>query len=306
MKRLVSLLAALFATAAALSAQERIDLWEGVPMPNSRGIAVTDSVANHRVYRIGRPALYRVTPAPERNRGIAVVICPGGGYQRYAWEVAGFDIARWLADEGITGFVLTARLPTSPDVVEPALVGTQDLQRALQLIRRNADRWGIDPAKVGVEGSSAGGHPAASAGVAPQLLYAGTDAVSEAPWRPDFMILVSPVVTLREGLTHRGSREALCGPAPSEETISRHSIDEQVTPDTPPTLLIHAHDDRAVPAENSLRLYTALRRCGVAASLHIFPQGGHAISLERQPAGTELWKPIVERWIDLLYGEQHE
>ena len=304
MKRLVSLLAALFATAAALSAQERIALWEGVPMPNSRGIAVTDSVANHRVYRVGRPALYRVAPAPARHRGIAVVICPGGGYQRYAWEVAGFDIARWLADEGITGFVLTARLPTSPDVVEPALVGTQDLQRALQLIRRNADRWGIDPAKVGVEGSSAGGHLAASAGVAPQLLYTGTDAVSEAPWRPDFMILVSPVVTLREGLTHRGSREALCGPAPSEETIARHSIDEQVTPDTPPTLLIHAHDDRAVPAENSLRLSTALRRSGVAASLHIFPQGGHAISLERQPAGTELWKPVVERWIDLLYGEK--
>lgn len=305
MKQFVCLLAALFATAAALRAQERIDLWEGVAMPDSRGIAVADSIANHRVYRVGRPAMYRVAPAPERNRGIAVVICPGGGYRRYAWEVAGFDIARWLADEGITGFVLTARLPDSPDAVDPTVVGTQDLQRALQLIRANAGRWGIDPAKVGVEGSSAGGHLAASAGVAAQLLYAGCDAVSEAPWRPDFMILVSPVVSLRDGITHRGSREALCGPDPSEETIARLSIDEQVGPATPPTLLIHAHDDRAVPAENSIRLYAALRACGVPASLHIFPQGGHAISLERQPAGTELWKPIVERWIDLLCGEKN-
>ena len=302
MKQLLILCSLLLTAAAA--AQEKIDLWQGAEMPNSRGIAVEDSIANHRVYRVGRPAMYRVAPAPERNRGIAVVICPGGGYQRYAWEVAGFDIARWFAGEGITGFVLTARLPGSPDVIDPSVVSTQDLQRALQLIRARADRWGIDPSKVGVEGSSAGGHLAASAGVAQELLYEGRDAVSREPFRPDFMILVSPVVSMREGLTHRGSREAICGTAPDEATLARHSIDEQVADNTPPALLIHAHDDRTVPAENSIRLYEALRARGIAASLHIFPQGGHSISLEEQPAGTELWKNAAERWIDLLCGER--
>lgn len=304
MNRFICLLSALLATAATLRAQERIDLWEGTEMPNSRGIEVTDSIANHRVYRVGRPAIYRTAPDPARNRGIAVVICPGGGYRRYAWEISGFDIARRLAEKGITGFVLTARLPESPDVVDPATVGTLDLQRALQLIRANADRWGIDPAKVGIEGFSAGGHLAASAGVAAECLYTGTDAVSAQPCRPDFMILVSPVISMRDGITHHGSRDQLCGTAPTEEALARCSLDEQVDERTPTTLLVHADDDPAVPTENSLRFYAALRAHRIPASLHTFPKGGHAISLENQPAGTELWSVLVERWMDLLYGEQ--
>ena len=296
----------LFFSLATASAQERIDLWEGTPMPNSRGVEVADSIANHRVYKVGRPALYRVAPTPEENRGIAMVICPGGGYQRYAWEVAGWDIARWLAKEGITGFILTARLPLSPDTVTPELIGTQDLQRALQLIRAHASEWGIDPEKIGVEGSSAGGHLAATAGVATELLYPRSDAISHEPHHPNFMVLVSPVITLRDPYTHRGSRAALLGDHPTEEQLHSFSIDEQVTTKTPPTLLFHAHNDRSVPCENSIRMYEALRAQGVVASLHIFPEGGHAISLETQPAGTELWKELTERWIDLLYGPKNE
>lgn len=300
MFRFFTLLILLFSLAT-VSAQERIELWEEVAMPNSRGIFVADSIANQRVYKVGKPAIYRVAPSPEKNRGIAVVICPGGGYQRYAWEVAGWDIARWLADEGITGFILTARLPNSPDVIDPATVGVQDLQRALQLIRSRSAAWGIDKDKIGVEGSSAGGHLAASAGVERSLLYEGKDAIAQERFMPDFMVLVSPVITFREGLTHRGSREMICGKNPTEEQISRYSIDEQVSSQTPPTILFHAHNDRSVPCENSIRMYEALRKQGVVASLHIFPEGGHAISLEPQPAGTELWKELTERWIDLLY-----
>lgn len=304
MIRFYALSVFLFSVLINASAQERIELWQGVEMPNSRGIEVIDSVANHRVYKVGRPAMYRVAPTPEKNRGIAVVICPGGGYQRYAWEIAGWDIARWLANEGITGFILTARLPLSPDAVQPETVGLQDLQRALQLIRSRAEEWQIDPTKIGVEGCSAGGHLAASAGVLQTLQYAGSDAVSRERCVPDFMVLVSPVITLRDPYTHRGSRESLIGKNPSEELLNRFSLDEQVSPQTPPTLLFHAHDDRAVPCENSLQFYQALRANGVKASLHIFPEGGHNISLETQPAGTELWKELTERWIDLLYGSQ--
>lgn len=301
MRKLIGFMMAVVCGLTTATAQERIELWEGVEMPNSKGIFVADSIANQRVYKVGKPAIYRVAPAPEKNRGIAIVICPGGGYQRYAWEVAGWDIARWMADEGITGFILTVRLPNSPDVICPATVGVQDLQRALQLIRSRADEWGIDKEKIGVEGSSAGGHLAASAGVEQQLLYTGTDAVARERYTPDYMVLVSPVITLREGLTHRGSREQLIGKNPTEEQISRYSIDEQVHAATPPTILFHAHNDPAVPCENSIRMYTALRQQGVKSSLHIFPEGGHAISLEEQPAGTELWKELTERWIDLLF-----
>lgn len=300
-ERLIFLLACCLLGIFSGRGQERIDLWQGVRMPGSRGIEVTDSVANHRVYRVGRPAMYRVAPTAE-NRGIAVVICPGGGYRRYAWEVAGFDIAAWFAGQGITAFVLTARLPESPDAADPASVGLQDLQRALRIVRARSGEWGIDRNRVGVEGSSAGGHLAAMSGVSDEDLSAAGDAADEERFRPDFMILVSPVVSMEEGPVHKGSRSALLGDDPAPELIARYSADRRVTGRTPPALLIHADDDRTVPAENSLRLYEALRRCGVSASLHIYPHGGHSISLDPQPVGTELWSREAERWLDGLYG----
>lgn len=299
MKYLTLLLALLTLS---VEAQEKIDLWEGTSMPNTRGIEVADSIANERVYKVGRPAIYRVAPTPEKNRGIAVVICPGGGYQRYAWEVAGWDIARWLAEEGITGFILTARLPNSPDAVDPSIISTQDLQRALQVIRSRAEEWGIDPEKVGVEGSSAGGHLAAASGVETALLYTPQDEVARQKFMPNFMILVSPVISMDLAYTHRGSREMICGKNPTIDKVWRHSIDCQVSEQTPPTMLIHADNDPAVSPMNSILMYKALRKHGVPATLHIYPEGGHSISLEEQPAGTELWKNSVERWMDLLYG----
>lgn len=300
--RYLTLLLALITCTAQAQQHEKIDLWEGTVMPNTRGIEVVDSIANQRVYKVGRPAIYRVAPSPEKNRGIAVIICPGGGYQRYAWEVAGWDIARWLADEGITGFILTARLPNSPDAVDPSIISTQDLQRALQVVRSRASEWGIDPQKVGVEGSSAGGHLAAASGVETSLLYPARDAVAEEQFMPNFMILVSPVISMDLKYTHRGSREMICGKNPTIDKVWRHSIDCQVSEQTPPTMLIHADNDPAVSPMNSIRMYEALRKHQVPATLHIFPEGGHSISLEEQPAGTELWKNAVERWMDLLYG----
>ena len=300
--RHLTLLLALLSLTVQAQQREKIDLWEGTTMPNTRGLEVVDSIANQRVYKVGRPAIYRVAPTPEKNRGIAVVICPGGGYQRYAWEVAGWDIARWLAEEGITGFILTARLPNSPDAVDPSIISTQDLQRALQVIRSRAQEWGIDPEKVGVEGSSAGGHLAAASGVETTLLYPARDKVAEEKFMPNFMILVSPVISMDLRYTHRGSREMICGKNPTIDKVWRHSIDQQVSEQTPPTMLIHADNDRSVSPLNSVLMYEALRKHQVPATLHIFPEGGHSISLEEQPAGTELWKNAVERWMDLMYG----
>jgi len=186
--------------------------------------------------------------------------------------------------------------------VDPSIISTQDLQRALQVIRSRAEEWGIDPAKIGVEGSSAGGHLAAASGVETELLYEATDEVAKLPFMPNFMVLVSPVISMDLKYTHRGSREMICGKEPTEEKVRHHSIDRRVTPQTPPTMLIHADNDPAVSPLNSILMYQALREQGVPATLHIFPEGGHSISLEAQPAGTELWKNAVERWMDLLYG----
>ena len=283
MKRLVSLLAALFATAAALSAQERIDLWEGVPMPNSRGIAVTDSVANHRVYRIGRPALYRVTPAPERNRGIAVVICPGGGYRRLSVDTEGFLFGRWLAENGITAAMLKYRMPNGHPEVP-----LEDAVQALRVMAgQEAGATGFTADKVGIAGFSAGGHLAA---------YAST----MGDFRPAFSILFYPVITGEEGRCHRGSFDQLLGQGRTTEQTAFYSLERQVDSLTPPAILLLSDDDRVVPPVSSTRYYDALKEQGQRASMHIYPAGGHGFGMRDTFPWKAQWQAAVLDWLGRL------
>ncbi len=283
-----------------LNAQTQINLWEKGKMPNSKGMKIKDSIANERQYIVGNPNIDVFTPSKEENRNFAVLIIPGGGYARLAHVISGSQIAKYINTLGGTAFVLKYRLPVSPDLKQREIGPLQDAQRAMKMIRAMAPRYNIDPKKVGVFGTSAGGHLASSLGVYTEDYTEINDTIYKYPFAPDFMVLLSPVITLADPFAHKGSRENLLGKNATPEMIDRFSTHLHVTEKTPSTLLFHANDDKSVPSLNSIYFYTALREKGVNASLHIFPHGGHAIALTHNPISTQLWMPILDTWFKEL------
>jgi acetyl esterase/lipase len=278
------------------TAQEFIPLWPKGKMPNSKGMNLKDSIANERVYRVGTPGMYAFFPSAQENKGAAVIICPGGGYERLAYVISGTQLAKWFNTMGISAFVLNYRLPNSTDLKQRELGPLQDVQRAIRVVRANAARWGIKADKIGVQGSSAGGHLAATAGTQTKDVSAIGDSLNAFSFRPDYMILVSPVIDLGQ-YAHAGSRKNLLGENASHELIEQYSMQTQVSNTTPPAFLVHAFNDKSVSARNSLLFYGALLDKGVPASLHIFPQGGHAIALRNNPGSTEEWTSLCEAWM---------
>jgi acetyl esterase/lipase len=294
-KQLVLLILIVFSSIA--GAQLVIPLWEQGKMPNSKGLHLTDSIANERQYVVASPNIEVYTPSKEENRNFAVLIIPGGGYARLAYVVSGSQIAKYINSIGGTAFVLKYRLPVSPDLKKREIGPLQDGQRAIKMIRSLSTRYNYSSNKVGVFGTSSGGHLASSLGVYTHDFTEVTDSISNYSFVPDFMVLLSPVITLADPYAHKGSRENLLGKDASTELVNRFSTNLQVTAQTPPTLLFHANDDKSVPSLNSVFFYSALREKGVNASLHIFPHGGHAINLTRSPGSTMLWMPILDTWL---------
>jgi acetyl esterase/lipase len=235
------------------------------------------------------PTLTRFLPPPERATGAAVVVAPGGGYQHLAMDHEGVVVARWLNSIGVAAFVLKYRL--GPKYHHPVELG--DAQRALRTVRSRASQWGIDPERIGILGFSAGGHLASTAST---HFDAGdpraADPIERASSRPDFAILIYPVITLEEPYAHRGSRVNLLGEDADPALVWSLSNERQVTPRTPPTFLVHTSDDRAVPVENSLMYYRALRAAGVPAELHVFETGPHGF-------GTAPGNPLLSQWPSL-------
>ena len=295
MKKL--LLSVIIFCSLASSAQQVIPLWEPGKLPNSKGLHMTDSIANERQFVVANPNIEVYTPSKEENRGFAVLIIPGGGYVRLAHVVSGSQIAKYINSIGGTAFVLKYRLPVSPDLIQREIGPLQDGQRALRMMRMLASKYSYSTSKVGVFGTSAGGHLASSLGVYSNDVSAVKDSLSNYSFRPDFMILLSPVITLADPYAHKGSRENLLGKDASAELINQYSTQLHVTEQTPPAILFHANDDKGVPSLNSVLFYTALREKGVDASLHIFPHGGHAINLTTSPGSTALWMPILDAWM---------
>ncbi|MDA1055158.1 MAG: alpha/beta hydrolase [Planctomycetota bacterium] len=232
----------------------------------------------------------------EKGNGTAVVICPGGGYGGLVTGAEGHGIAQWLNRHGITGVVLEYRLPAGRSFV-PLL----DAQRALRTVRANAKDWGVDPSRVGIMGFSAGGHLASTAGTHFDAGDANAaDPLNRPGCRPDFMILVYPVITMDES-THRGSRNNLLGAAPSEELIELFSNEKQVTSKTPPTFLAHALDDKPVPIENSRAFYNALQTKKVPAQLLELPSGGHGLNGYKGPM-WDAWQEQSLAWLEPLHN----
>ena len=277
--------------------QDVLPLWPEGEMPNSQGLSVQDSVSNDRFYRVGTPGLYAFFPSDEENVGSAVVICPSGGYDHLTYILGGTQLAKWFNTLGMSAFVLKYRLPNSPDLKNRAVGPLQDAQRAMRLVRARAEEWGIDPNRVGVFGSSSGGHLASTLATHPEDASAIGDSLDEEPFAPDFLMLVSPVITMKS-FTHEGSRTNLLGENPSPEQVDAYSNETRVTADTAPTFLVHAANDEAVDPRNSIAFYRALLAHGVTAGLHVFPRGGHAIALRGNPGTTEQWTALGEGWLD--------
>lgn len=235
--------------------------------------------------------VHRPLNAHSDSNGAAVVICPGGGYGGLVVGPEGHGIAEWLNKHGITGVVLEYRLPAGRHAV-PLL----DAQRAIRTVRANAKEWGLDPAKIGIMGFSAGGHLASTAGT---HFDAGDpnakDFVGRVSCRPDFMILVYPVITFGEK-THSGTRTNLLGKDPSPELVKLYSNELQVTSNTPPTFLTHALDDRPVPPENSKAMYAALQEKKVPSKYLELPSGGHGLNGYKGPM-WDAWQEQSLKWL---------
>lgn len=234
-------------------------------------------------------------PSPKIATGQAVIICPGGGYRMHAYDWEGTDIAKWLNSKGIAGMVLRYSLPQlGGDMTAPL----KDAQRAIRLTRQHAEDWRLSPDKIGIMGFSAGGHLAATAGTHFNSGPADpVDSLNQISPRPDFMILIYPVISLNEPYLHSGSARALLGENPAPELIDAFSNELHVTADTPPTFLLHAGDDQSVPVENSLLFYQALQDHGVPAELHIYPEGGHGFSLALGKGRLETWTDDCMAWL---------
>lgn len=276
--------------------QEFLPLWPNGRMPNSRGMKLKDSTANERIYQVGTPGMYCFFPSKQENNGTAVIICPGGGYERLAYVISGTQLAKWFNTMGVSAFVLNYRLPNSPDLIKRAYGPLQDAQRAIKLIRGNASKWGIKPDKIGIQGSSAGGHLASMAGTARADIAAVGDTLDRVSVRPDFMILVSPVIDMGK-YAHKGSLKNLLGESPSAAQILNHSTQLQVTENTPPCFIAGAFNDKSVDPHNGLLFYQAMLEHKVSCSLHVFPQGGHAIALCNNPGSAQLWTSLCENWM---------
>lgn len=278
------------------SAQDFIPLWEPGKMPNTKGLQLKDSISNERIFQVGTPGMYPFFPSITENKRAAVVICPGGGYERLAYIVSGTQIAKWFNSIGITAFVLNYRLPTSPDLVDKSTGPIMDAQRALKYIRAHAAAWNIDTTKIGILGSSAGGHLAATAGTAPKDYSDLKDSISAHSYKPDFMILISPVIDM-DTYAHQGSRKNLLGASPTKAVIAFNSPQLNVSSQTPPAFIVHANNDKSVNPKNSILFFEALSDHNIPASIHIFQQGGHAINISDNPGSTQQWPSLCAAWL---------
>ncbi|HEV2480734.1 MAG TPA: alpha/beta hydrolase [Puia sp.] len=283
--------------ALAARAQEKPVLLYPDGVPNSKNAPagyVENMDHNSWITKVTQPRLIPFVPEQGKANGTAVVICPGGSYAGLASSYEGTDVARAFAKMGITAFVLIYRLPSDAIRIDPSIGPLQDAQTAILTIRKNAAQWHLDPQKIGIMGFSAGGHLASTEGT--HFDRPVIDNKEHISLRPDFMLLLYPVIDFG-AYTHRGSRENLIGKTPGEKQIELYSNEKQVTPNTPPTFLVHAEDDNVVPVQNSLLFYEALLKNNVKAEMHLFQEGGHGFGMNN-PKNRDKWFDWAIAWLE--------
>ncbi|KDN56688.1 alpha/beta hydrolase [Flavobacterium seoulense] len=296
MKRVIITLIC-FITVSTAFCQEIIPLWPEGKMPNSKGLKLKKIEERERITQVDIPTMHAFLTSKEENKGTAVLIFPPGGYQKLTYNIAGFQLAKWFNTMGINAFVVLHRLPTSPDLVNPAFGALMDAQRAIKIVRSNAEQWGIDKNKIGVMGCSAGGGLAVNTATMPKDYSQIKDALDNVDCKPNFQILVSGAISMKQN-AHQGSHDALLGKNASLENETLFSGELNVTETTPPAFIVCAANDHVVSPLNSLQYYQALFLKKIQAALHIFPQGDHAIALRNNPGSTQLWTNLCEVWLD--------
>ena len=274
-------------------AQKVIQLWPNGARGNNECLQPEETFNGKSVRFVSVPTLTIYLPDKDLNTGAAIVICPGGGYAMEAMDHEGYQYAEYLQSKGIAGIVLKYRLPYGHHEI-PLI----DAQYALRTVRYNATEWGINPEKIGISGFSAGGHLASTAATHFDYGIRETvDPVEKVSCRPDFAVLVYPVITFNELWGHMGSRENLIGKNHDLRLIRYYSNELQVTAETPHSLLILADDDKGVPPRNSIEFYSALKEKGVAAELHIFREGGHGFGMNKSGKPHDQWPQMLIDWM---------
>jgi acetyl esterase/lipase len=241
-----------------------------------------------------KPSITVYLPAAQKATGAAVVVCPGGGYGALAVDHEGQQVADWLNSNGIAAFVLRYRI--APRYKHPAPIS--DAQRAIRTVRARAAEWKVDPARIGILGFSAGGHLASTAATHFDLGHPdAAHPIDRVSCRPDFAVLVYPVISFTSDFTHRGSKRNLLGESPDAQLVESLSNEKQVTKETPPTFLVHTNEDSGVPPENSVLFYLALRKAGVPAELHIYEKGRHGLGLGGGDPAFSAWPAHCITWL---------
>ncbi|MBK7625814.1 MAG: alpha/beta hydrolase [Bacteroidales bacterium] len=301
LKPAVSLILFLVVSTVAISQNPVLKVWPmGVPGSLKSDIwteKVTEANGSPSRYeKVTDPTLTVFLPTAEKATGTAVLICPGGGYGVLAFDHEGFAIARWLNENGIAAYILKYRLPSDQIMKDKSVGPLQDAQEAIRIIRRNREHYKINPNKIGVIGFSAGGHLASTLSTHyAEKVYETTDTVSA---RPDFSLLIYPVITFDASFTHAGSRKNLIGDNPSQTAIDHFSNELQINAKTPPAFLVHSSDDKTVPVKNSLAYYENLVKNNVIAEMHIFQKGGHGYGMSVGRGTQASWPDLCIKWLN--------
>lgn len=286
----------LFSTLTGIAQDKVMKVWpEGAP--NHNGMDKPEEKFNgEHVRNVSEAEMYIYLPEKENNTGAALVICPGGGYWIEAMDHEGYELAKWLRKKGVAGIVLKYRLPYGHHEIP-----SDDVRQTLRIVRKNAVDWGIDPGKIGLAGSSAGGHLASTVGTRFDYGDAtSNDPLKKVSCRPDYLLLLYPVITFQEEYGHMGSRKNLIGEGNDWELVKKYSNELHVTAETPPTFLILTDDDKTVPPRNSVEFYLALKENNVPAEMHIFREGAHGFGMNKKNMPVDQWPELFYNWLKTI------
>ena len=298
-KKIIGFLSLLVAVSGVAQSVSEMPLYR-VAVPGSKQSSIKEQIifvnGGVRISSVIIPTLTKFTPV--KPNGTSVIICPGGGYGRLAIDHEGVEVAKAFNEQGITAFVLKYRLPNDTIMVDKTIGPLQDAQQAIRTVRKQAATWGLNPNKIGIMGFSAGGHLASTAATHFNLI---ADQVmnDSGSVRPDFAILIYPVISFDDSIVHKGSKTNLVGKSPSSELTKLYSNELQVTKNSPPAFLVHAGDDGTVPVENSIRYYQACIKNQVPAEMHIYPKGGHGFGMHNKTT-SDKWFDRLINWMNTI------